>query len=610
MKTISIEDNILKTVVEAMAKSEMFGQLNPPSLEKIARRAVLSEYDPDEIILEENCVSDSFLMILKGEVAILHHHVSSDEVEEIGRMKPYDIIGEIGLLLNMHRTARVTALQPTLALKFDTELFTYMFDNIPKFGLSVSKNLAMRLQRVSSFIPLSDHDIAENPPSEDALKLLPLQFVIRHRVMPIDVDGNVLKIGFVNDPTPYALSAVRRFLPGMELRVVHVDHGLFDEVLRSQAGIADWQEEDAGERPVETVWESKSPRLDQMLQRVVEEGASDLHLSAGHVPHWRIDGDIKAIADLKTIGSEEVRDLLLPIMNEKKQREFEEELNADFVYAMADTARFRVNIFMDENGVCAALRCIPSKIMTFEQLGLPKVLKKLCEHPKGLVLVTGPTGSGKSTTLAAMIDHINKTRRAHIITMEDPIEFAHRSDKSLINQREIGRHAKNFSTALRAGLREDPDIIMVGEMRDLETMALALETANTGHLVFGTLHTATAISTMTRLIDAFPPDQQNQVRTSLADSLRGVIAQALCRCIGGGRAAAFEILVLNAAVSNLIREEKYNQIASYIQTGRDQGNRTLNEELFKLVRRKKIDPQEAMSKASDKEDLAKKLEMM
>ena len=610
MKTLKIENDILETVVDALGKSEMFSELNKKARKQIASRAELAEYSPGEIIVEEKAPSDSFLLIVSGEVAIMHFHKASDQLEELGRMKPYKILGEIGILLDMERTATVQAVETTRMLKFDKTLFNYMYDNIPAFGLAVSRNLARRVQQLSSFVhvPLPIHDLAKSPPAPDVLKLIPMDFIIRHRVIPIETEGKQLRVGFVNDPTPNILSAIRRFLPSMELKLAHVESNKFEEVIRSKAGLDDWYEVAPEKAEPEVVVERSSPQLDQLLKRMVAEGASDLHLTAGHAPYWRIDGDIQAIADTKILGREEVLDLLLPIMNESKQSEFSEKFDTDFVYPIANLARFRVSIFRDDSGVCAVFRYIPSKILTFEQLGLPESLKKFCEHPKGLVLVTGPTGSGKSSTLAAMIDHINKTRAEHIITMEDPIEFAHTSDKCLVNQREIGRHAVSYTRAIRAALREDPDIILVGEMRDLETIQMAIEMANTGHLVFGTLHTATAMSTMARIIDAFPPDQQNQVKNSLSDTLKGVVAQTLCKRIGGGRVAAIEVLVVNVAVSNLIREEKFPQIESYMQTGKAQGNTILNEELAKLVRTKTVDFQEAMSKSDNKADLEKRLE--
>jgi len=609
MKILKIENDALKMVATAMGKAEMFGSLKEDSLIKIASRAKLCQYDPHEVIVKENEPSDAFFMLIKGEVSILHYHKSSDGMIELGKIKPNTVIGEIGLLLNESRTATVQATQKTLILKFDRALFEYMFEHIPAFGPGISQNLARRVQQLSTNIPLPVYDKDSALPLPDIIQMLPLDFIIRHRVLPLQATQNVLRIGFVNDPSSKVLGAVRSFLPSMELQMVRIDNELFDTVLGSQAGVKEWstsseKPEDDDQKRVDR----SSPMLDTLLKRMVAEGASDLHLSAGQVPHWRIDGEIQDIADTKKIGSEEVFELLDPVMDERSKNEFSDHNDADFIYPVFDTGRFRVNLFRDDLGIGAVFRFIPTKILSFEQLGLPQILKKLSDHPKGLVLITGPTGSGKSTTLAAMIDYINNTRRAHIVTMEDPIEYVHISKRSLINQREVGRHTNSFSSALRAAFREDPDIVLVGELRDSETISLAIETANTGHLVFGTLHTNSAISALDRIIDSFPPDQQSRVRVGLCDSLKGIVAQVLCKCIGGGRAAALEVLVVNTAVANLVREEKINQIRSTMQTGKAQGNMLLNEELAKLVRRKKVDYNEALSKAEDKDDLVRRLE--
>ncbi len=395
----------------------------------------------------------------------------------------------------------------------------------------------------------------------------------------------------------------------MQLKLVHIDKELFDEVLQSQAGVGEWSAPPEKPPEPEKALEYKAaPRLDPLLKRMVAEGASDLHLSAKRPPRWRIDGELHLIQDVKEIGSEEVLEILNPVLDKHEQLEFKASWNTDFSYTLPGVARFRGNIFRDEKGIGTVLRMIPDKILSLEQLGLPLVIKKLCEKPKGLVLVTGPAGSGKSTTLAAMIDDINTTRYAHIITMEDPIEFVHKEECALINQRQIGLHTPNYATAIRAALREDPDIILIGELRDRETIALALEAANTGSLVFGTLHTATAINTVARIIDFFPSDQHKHIRSSLCDSLEGIISQTLCKRIGGGRVAAVEVLIVNTAVNNLIREEKTNQIASIMQsTGKTQGHRLLNEELTRLVKRKKVRYEEALSKTPEPEDLARRL---
>jgi twitching motility protein PilT len=346
---------------------------------------------------------------------------------------------------------------------------------------------------------------------------------------------------------------------------------------------------------------SEAPAINQLFQSMVKQGASDLHLCVGSVPMIRKDGHMQPLDPAATaVTAPEIVQLLAPIMPEKNRKEYAERHDTDFAYEIADLARFRSNIFADRRGPGAVFRVIPSKILTAEQLGLSPHILQLCALSKGLVLVTGPTGSGKSTTLCAMIDHVNKTRQDHIITIEDPIEFVHPNQKCLINQREVHSHTDSFKDALRAALREDPDIILVGELRDLETVAIAIETAETGHLVFGTLHTTTAASTVDRVIDQFPSDRQAQIRIMLSESLKGVIAQTLCRKIGGGRVAALEVLLVTGAVANLIREGKTFQIPSIMQVNKAIGMVSLNDALMDLVTKKLVMPDEAMSKAVDK----------
>ncbi|HXV65403.1 MAG TPA: PilT/PilU family type 4a pilus ATPase, partial [Vicinamibacteria bacterium] len=296
--------------------------------------------------------------------------------------------------------------------------------------------------------------------------------------------------------------------------------------------------------------------IDDILRFMVSQDASDLHLSAGESPVIRVHGEIRFLSERGQLSSETIERLMYEIMPPENREQFKVRRDTDLAYEIAGLSRFRVNVFEDRKGVGTVIRRIPVEIQTAEQLGLPRSVLELCYLSKGLVVVTGPSGSGKSTTLAAIIDHINKNRTDHIITIEDPIEFVHRNQKCLVNQREVGRNTESFKTALRAALREDPDIVLVGEMRDLETIAIAIETAETGHLVFGTLHTTTAVSTVDRIVDQFPPDRQEQIRVMLSDALKGVIAQVLCKKIGGGRIAALEILLANQAVASLIREAK------------------------------------------------------
>ena len=348
-----------------------------------------------------------------------------------------------------------------------------------------------------------------------------------------------------------------------------------------------------------------SARLDAPIDRLFREmcriGASDLHLSATMPPLVRIDGEMIPLErGAPALSAEDVVELLTPIVPGKNRNEFAERHDSDFAYEVPGLARFRANIFTDRNGMGAVFRTVPTTIRTAEQLELPQSVLDMCALRKGLVLVTGPTGSGKSTTLAALIDYINRTRADHIVTIEDPIEFVHTNKRCLVNQREVHTHTLSFKAALRAALREDPDILLIGEMRDLETVSIALETAETGHLVFGTLHTTTAASTIDRIIDQFSADRQAQVRVMLSESLKGVIAQTLCRRVGGGRVAALEVLVVSNAISNLIREGKTFQIPAMMQVGKSDGNVTLNDALFNLVRAGLVAPDEAYVKAVDR----------
>jgi twitching motility protein PilT len=343
--------------------------------------------------------------------------------------------------------------------------------------------------------------------------------------------------------------------------------------------------------------------IESLFRTMDEWKASDLHISVGSPPMLRVDGEMKGLPDRKPLTAEDTERMLLPIAPERNKEEFQRRHDTDFAHEIPGFARFRCNLFLDRKGMGGVFRVIPTKIMTAEEMGLPQEILQLCHLPKGLVLVTGPTGSGKSTTLSALIDYINRTRTDHIITIEDPLEFVHENKKCLINQRQVGEHTASFKDALRAALREDPDIVLVGEMRDLETMSIAIETAETGHLVFGTLHTSSAPSTVDRIIDQFPADRQGQIRVMLAESLKAVISQVLCKRIGGGRAPVFEVLISTPSVSNLIREAKIFQIPSVMQTGKKYGMCLMNESLADLVKRKIVEPQEAHAKAVDKAGL-------
>ncbi len=338
----------------------------------------------------------------------------------------------------------------------------------------------------------------------------------------------------------------------------------------------------------------------QLLAFGVKQGASDLHLSAGMPPCIRVDGDMRRI-NLPEMDHKTVHGMVYDIMNDRQRKEYEDRFECDFSFEIQGLARFRVNAFNQNRGAGAVFRTIPSKILTLEQLSCPPVFRELVDVPRGIVLVTGPTGSGKSTTLAAMIDHLNDNEMGHILTVEDPIEFVHISKKSLINQREVHRDTHSFNDALRSALREDPDIILVGEMRDLETIRLALTAAETGHLVFGTLHTSSAAKTIDRVVDVFPAAEKDMVRAMLSESLRAVISQSLLKKKGGGRCAAHEIMVGTPAIRNLIRENKIAQMYSSIQTGQNVGMQTLDQCLTAMVARGLVAKEEARGYAANKE---------
>ncbi|MAA77741.1 MAG: hypothetical protein CL916_00660 [Deltaproteobacteria bacterium] len=590
-----------KKLVQELVRIRMFSSLDVGAQAFLIDNIIIQKYEKNEVVFRQGDPSDTYLVLLKGRAKLEYEAEPGVDALFVGTLGRVQGVGELGLITGKPRALSLVANDPVLMLTIKKYIFMDLFDRFSSFSVGVARELAQSLERSKPKIPLAPYD-KEELPDESVLSLIPMSFILRHRVLPLRNIASRLTVGFVDPFEAPLLLRIKNLLPSMQVNAVSIKANFFNEILKGFSGGA-----------METVSSDKvqvstSPIiLSVLLHRVVSEGASDLHLSAGLKPRWRVDGEMIEIHDQPVLGEEDVLDWIRPMMREDSIEEFVRTNDVDFAIPLDDIARFRVNVFRDQNGFGAVFRLIPSQILSVQQLGLPNVLLKLASLPKGLVLVTGPTGSGKSTTLAAMIDYINKTRNEHIITLEDPIEFVHTSRKCLVNQREIGPHTDNFSRALRAALRQDPDIVLVGELRDLETIQLAIEVANTGHLVFGTLHTATAITTVDRMVDMFPANQQNQIRSTLSEVLQGVVSQTLLKKRGGGRIAAIEVLIVNNAVANLIRESKTSQVATIMQTGKARGNCMLNDSLADLVLRNEVAYEEALNRSMDKSDLARRL---
>lgn len=652
MKQHRIEGDYREWIATALRQSPLLSTTGKATLEALLPHAKLLEFDAGEPVMREGNAAESFFLLLMGEASIYITDQTTGEAVELTRIKPVEAIGESALLTDSPRSASVVALKGSYFLEISSEGFNLLLDQVPVFSRKLSQSLATRLVAVEKRMPMPEvpRERLSVPPRE-LVQRLPDEFIRKERVLPLlDAEGTVT-IGYVDKPTRQQLEAVRSAFAGRRVRSARIAARDFDDLLASLgmaaapaaapgatgAGGADMMKAlvdqlaaltagagagagsavaatARGPRPKRATLTTgvvasvnQLERIEPILRRMLDVGASDLHLSARQVARWRIDGDMHPITDFPTPAENEVYEIMKALIPDRALEEFQEHSDCDFAFALEGIARFRCNLFRDENGASAVFRLVPMTIPSMDQVGLPKGAQRLCELNQGLVLVCGPTGSGKSTTLGAMIDHINNTRRVHVVTIEDPIEFHHESKVAMITQREVGKNTSGFYRAMRASLREDPDIVLVGELRDPETMALAIETAQTGHLVFSTLHTNTAIGTIDRIIDMFPVEQHSQIRTSLSDVLKGVINQNLCRRIGGGRVGAFETLIVNSAVSNLIRQAKNNQIVTVMTTNKQAGNCMMNEDLESLVKNGTISTQEAVLRSPDRQDMRQRL---
>ena len=653
-----IEGDFRQWVVNAFRQSPLFSGIDSATTEQIIAMSRLQEFQVGEPLMREGERSDAFWVLLMGEATAEVQDAGSGVDIEIARLRANDTVGEVGLILNHPRTASVVCQKQSYALRFDRRGFDYLSDHIPGFAKQLSKLIADRLlqRNLKATFPVLERD--EIRPSADLVRMIPSEAIVRHRLIPVAKDGNTVVVGFVDPPGSELATRVRTALGDLALEIRLLRMADFDRLLDafqlkpaepaaapapqpapaavptagvqlplashrgvgSQVPIPTGPSEVSGELKLNRELRGSGAhsivtQLDQLerirpiLTEMPTAGASDLHLSAHQRPRWRIDGDLFELTEFSPIGPEEILDLFEDLMPSAAIREFNHHHDCDFAFEVEGVARFRANVFRDGHGVGAVLRLIPLETLSMDKLGLPVAARQFTLMHQGLILVCGPTGSGKSTTLAAMIDHINRHRPVHIITLEDPVEYAHKSQMAKVTQREVGKSTTSFARGLRASLREDPDIVLVGELRDRETMELALQTAQTGHLVFGTLHTTTAIGTVDRMIDMFPVEQHNQVRNAIADMLKGVVNQHLCKRIGGGRVAAYELLVGGSAVSNCIRQGKNHQIATIMTTNRGEGHRHLNDELYDLVRKRQIEPLEALRHAEDRKDLKVRLGM-
>ncbi len=585
-------------LIARMQQNNLFKGLPSEVYQYLADLSDVWSFNPNEVIVEHSEDSHTYYLIIEGEAV-----VSLEGGQQVASLGPADGFGEVGLLLDTPRSATVTARSAVKVMCVLRAQFFQCFKRFPEFGRLLSTLLAQRLSDTLTQVPAMASDT--ELPETEVVNLLPQPLMQRLRVLPLSIEENRLTVGFVDEPQPEIVERVQQFLPSMEIQVCSITSQYFNAVFQTVSGLATDSSDEESEESEEGADGVMPSKLRILLERMVSEGASDLHLSARRRPHWRVDGVMKSMQDVAKSRVHEVYELLKPVMRPQSIEDFEARKETDFAISLEQHARFRVNLFQDNNGTSAVLRLIPSRILTVGQLGLPPVVLELAQQPKGLVLVTGATGSGKSTTLAAMVDYLNRTQPIHIITLEDPIEFVHTSQQALVNQREVGTHTDSFKAALRSALRQDPDVVLVGELRDKETVQLALEVANTGHLVFGTLHTMNAISSIDRIVDIFPADQQNQIRSSLAEVLRGVISQTLCKKRTGGRVAALEVLVVNQAVSGQIRRGQSNQLETAMQTGKGLGNQLLRESLADLVRRNVIAADEGLKKSIDKAQFAK-----
>jgi pilus retraction protein PilT len=615
MEKVTVDAALADWIRTALAACDIFSGLSPELLSNLQARAELWALEPGEVLATENSRAEHFYLVVEGQLDVV---VGGVAVAQVG---PGMTAGEMGILLDEPRSATLRAHAATSVVAFSARDTTNLIEKLPSFGASIARALAKRLKNANQRIPMPLYEGDASRPDAAALSMLPFTFVRRHRVLPLKMEGNRLLLGCVADLTPELLQNVQSHIPSFELVPMRITGSALDAALAaSSAALPVATLPSATPSATPHVPSGPVPPLVPLLRRMIAEGASDLHLTAKQPPWWRTSGDLKIIPETEVLGPRTVLDMLLPVMDERARTTFEAENDVDFAYPVEGLARFRVNMFKDDSGIGAVLRQIPSKILTFEQLGLPPAIARMCDQPRGLVLVTGPTGSGKSTSLNAFLRKINSTD-LRIITVEDPIEYEVPGVNQMQIRSEIGL---TFASALRSILRQDPDVIMVGEIRDKDTAEIAIRASLTGHLVFSTLHTNDAPGAITRLVDmgiepflvasaielviaqrlvrrlcpnccASQPISKVKLLETLAilecDAAEAELVTALkhpvgcdrCRGTGyRGRIGLFEIFRLNDELHELILKRESTRTLT--QAARKQGMRTLGQSGWEKVK--------------------------
>ncbi|MBU0551947.1 Flp pilus assembly complex ATPase component TadA [Myxococcota bacterium] len=593
MQQLSLTDE-RDLVLKILDRSPLFHGLESAHLDEVIEEAEVWRYPPKALIARQDDPSDAFYLILKGEADVVREQPGQPNVS-LATLKPAESVGEMGLLLSDTRSASVFARTEVTMLKFSSRRFHRMLLRLPYFGLVMCRTLAQRLQEVNARLPTTlIHDPATPPPPE-VLRALPLDFQIRHRLVPLRESNGVMTLGCVEGLSFKVLSAVQRQLPGLMVDTQQISKGFFERVMSGLSG----GEALSDAPPAEEA--PRAPLLDGLLRRALAEGASDIHLSARQRPFWRIHGEVRALKDLRALSSQDVMQIIEPILPEHSRAALSERRAARFTYTLGEIARFRIQLFEDLNGACASIRCIPARVPSPAELGLSPAVIDLCASPRGLILVAGPNRAGKSTTLAALVEHINLTRPVHIITLDESVEYLIPSQQALVNQREIGRHAPSFTEGIEAALREDPDVLVIGEISDFETLMMALRGASRGILVLASMNTSTTLSTLDHVFSLTPEPQRAEIRHLLANVTLALINQRLLQGIERPT-RVFEVLLGTPSVLKQLRAGRLEAILPLMTS--EEGHQRLDDALTRLVLAGAVEYEEALRQALAPADFA------